>query len=313
MNLRHRLAYLAAMGIDCWVPRQSPPAAVAVEQAGALPGPLQDASQAPQPCQPGGQDAQQQDSQQEAWQLTAQLAEMDTPAHQLAAQDSGSSPELSQALAQPPPVQQQPPPVSQQQQAASPAPRPAVALAPAAESPPVSGECSPFRLAAIDATHDCLVVADLPWSGLEQFTDFHGRLLDNILRALRIAMEPSPRMGLFAWPMLPGVAATNHSYAREAVQAWLGNQYGLARRKTLLVFGRAAYSCLWPGPESFDDSCGFQWVSGMGFGVTCSLGEMLHIPQFKAEAWRHLRPLAVMQQSGTSQARTAPPEERYAE
>ena len=293
MEQRHRLAWLAAMGIDCWIPRDAPDVFELEEQTRC---PQQTTGQADSPvvsgttaAQPAERPARSDTADSAAQKLLAEIAPPETtPALQ-------DSPPTSNALL----VRKASRGTADASQAAA-----RENSDQSARSRATDQQTAPFRLAAINVNQDCLAIVDLPWSGVNQFTDVHAQLLSNILRALDIAMEPLSQPGVFSWPMLPGTATPDQDYAREAVQAWLGNQYGLSRRKTLLVFGRAGYACLQDDPASFDSRCGFHCLSGINWGITCSLGEMLHIPRLKAEAWSHLRPLAA-HRSGETGKNTA--------
>ena len=149
----------------------------------------------------------------------------------------------------------------------------------------------PFRLAVVDVSETCLVVSDLPWSGLNQFTSIHQRLLSNILKALQLPSDHEWKQGLFVWPMIPDASSVDQKYAHEAVHAYLNNQFGLKRRKTILLFGRSSCSYLWSDEASFEDCRGIQQRDDIRYGITCSLGELLGIPALKAEAWSNLKAL----------------------
>ena len=149
----------------------------------------------------------------------------------------------------------------------------------------------PFRLAVIDISETCLAISDLPWSGLNQFTSYHQRLLANIIRALKLPSDQEWSQGMFAWPIIPDEPAIDRKYAKEAVYGYLNNQFGLKRRKTILLFGQASCSYLWRHDASFEDCRGIQERDNIQYGITCSLGEMMGIPELKAEAWANLKPL----------------------
>ena len=149
----------------------------------------------------------------------------------------------------------------------------------------------PFRLAAIDINENCLAIADLPWSGLNQFTGYHQRLLHNILLTLAIKPGENQRSGIFAWPITPEAAQADKRFAREALHGYLNNQFGLSRRKVVLLFGRSSCSYLWEPSQEFDQCRGYQNRDDTHYALTCSLGEMMSLPDFKADAWRDLAPL----------------------
>ena len=147
----------------------------------------------------------------------------------------------------------------------------------------------PFRLAALDVSENCLAIIDLPWSGLNQFTGYHERLLRNILKAVNLPCDQDLQAGVFAWPMIQETTPVDCKYAQEAVRCFLTNQFGLQRRKTVLLFGRNSGTYLWG--DTFETSRGIQEKDGVTYAITCSLGEMMGIPELKAEAWADLKGL----------------------
>ncbi|CAM3756226.1 hypothetical protein [Parendozoicomonas haliclonae] len=149
----------------------------------------------------------------------------------------------------------------------------------------------PFRLAVVDINESCLVVSDLPWSGLNQFTGYHQRLLRNIVRALELPADQEWKEGLFAWPLLTDTAPVDRAYAREAVMAYLNNQFGLKRRKTILLFGRNSCTHLWNHEKDFEQCLGVHERDDTRYGITSSLGELMSIPSMKADAWANLKAL----------------------
>ncbi|WP_281648742.1 hypothetical protein [Parendozoicomonas sp. Alg238-R29] len=164
----------------------------------------------------------------------------------------------------------------------------------ATELQPVASDvipAEPFRLAVIDVSDSCLVVTDLPWSGVNQFTGYHERLLRNILRAVNIPADQELQAGVFAWPIIPDATPVDRKYAKEAVRCFLTNQFGLQRRKTILLFGRSSSDYLWDYSESFEECRGVHSKDGVNYAITCSLGEMMGIPELKAEAWANIKRL----------------------
>ena len=153
----------------------------------------------------------------------------------------------------------------------------------------------PFRLAVIDVSETCLAIVDLPWSGLNQFTGYHERLLRNILKAVNQPCDQTLEARVFAWPIIQETTPVDRKYAREAVQCFLANQFGWQRRKTILLFGRTSGTCLWGSQESWDTPFesfrGLQKKDDVTYAITCSLGEMMGIPELKADAWADLKGL----------------------
>ncbi|MTI15542.1 hypothetical protein [Sansalvadorimonas verongulae] len=153
----------------------------------------------------------------------------------------------------------------------------------------------PFRLAVVDVSETCLAIVDLPWSGLNQFTGYHERLLRNILKAVNQPCDQTFEASVFAWPIIQEPIPVDRKYAREAVQCFLANQFGWQRRKTVLLFGHNSGTYLWGSQESwdkpFDSFRGIQEKDGVTYAITCSLGEMMGIPELKADAWADLKGL----------------------
>ncbi|MGB1270870.1 MAG: hypothetical protein ACPG5T_02220, partial [Endozoicomonas sp.] len=161
-----------------------------------------------------------------------------------------------------------------------------------------SQPAAPFRLIIEPAGDDCLVVAEMPHSGLNQFSRFHQRLLNDILRALKLPSSTSPEPREFVWPIshnrgLLSQLRQDDQAAADAVRAFLNNQYGLSRQKIILLLGQAAARFIIDPEQSFDSlrgirqgSTGQQW-----FAVSHGLNELMKQPSLKAEAWRDLAPL----------------------
>ncbi|OED50487.1 hypothetical protein ACH42_01085, partial [Endozoicomonas sp. (ex Bugula neritina AB1)] len=156
---------------------------------------------------------------------------------------------------------------------------------------------SKFRLVTLAPNDDCLVIAEMPHSGLNQFTRFHLRLLNDILRAIGHTSTTKAPMSEFIWPMgntgLMGQMDQSDSSAADAVCAYLSNQFGLARRKVVLLFGSAAARFVIDPTRHFDELRGVQ--PGMHveqlFAVSHGLNQLMKLPSLKAEAWRDLQPL----------------------
>lgn len=156
---------------------------------------------------------------------------------------------------------------------------------------------SQFRLVTLAPNDDCLVIAEMPHSGLNQFTRFHLRLLNDILRSIDHTATTDTPMSEFIWPMgnlgLMGQMDQSDSSAADAVCAYLSNQFGLARRKVVLLFGSAAARFVIDPSRHFDDLRGVQ--PGMHaeqlFAVSHGLNELMKLPSLKAETWKDLTPL----------------------
>ncbi|MGI9283296.1 MAG: hypothetical protein ACR2PX_27200 [Endozoicomonas sp.] len=159
-------------------------------------------------------------------------------------------------------------------------------------------EVSKFRLVTMPANEHCLVVAEMPHSGLNQFSRFHQRLLNDILRAIKMPAENDTLpFSEFVWP-LGNIGLMEHlsqddSAAADAVCAYLSNQFGLARRKVVLLFGQAAARFVIDPSRPFSDLKGIQkgLHSDQHFVVTHGLNELMKLPTLKSEAWQDISPI----------------------
>ncbi|WP_422449450.1 hypothetical protein [Endozoicomonas sp. ALB091] len=180
-------------------------------------------------------------------------------------------------------------PVEDIKQEAQPSPEPVKQL---------SGSVSKFRLVIKPVSDDCLVVAEMPHSGLNQFSRYHQRLLDDILRALKLNPEGAQTVREFVWPMsesrgLLSQLSQDDYAAADAVCAYLSNQYGLSRRKVILLFGQSAARFVMDPEKDFEQLRGIQpgTHTGQWFAVTHGLNELMKQSILKREAWQDLAPL----------------------
>nr|MDT0251775.1 hypothetical protein [Endozoicomonas sp.] len=109
----------------------------------------------------------------------------------------------------------------------------------------LSGSISKFRLVIQPISDECLVIAEMPHSGLNQFSRYHQRLLNDILRALKLNPDNFGPFREFVWPMadnrgLLSQLSQDDYAAADAIGAYLSNQYGLSRRKFVLLLGQSA-------------------------------------------------------------------------
>lgn len=157
---------------------------------------------------------------------------------------------------------------------------------------------SKFRLIVQKVNENCLVVAEMPHSGLNQFTRFHQNLLNDMLRALKLPLSVQPSIREFVWPIsdnrgLMGHIDQDDTSAAEAVCGFLSNQFGLAQRKIVLLLGQAAARFVIEPSKNFDALRGIQ--QGIHpeqiFAASHGLNELMKVPQLKAEAWRDLAPV----------------------
>ena len=162
---------------------------------------------------------------------------------------------------------------------------------------------SKFRLVVQTISNECLVVAEMPHSGLNQFTRFHQHLLDDILYALHLNREHlkqghPPPVREFIWPIsdnrgLMSQLNQDDDAATDAVCAYLSNQFGLAHHKVILLLGQSAARFVIDPHKSFDALRGIQkgTHSQQVFAVSHGLNELMKLPHLKAEAWQDLAPL----------------------
>ncbi len=162
---------------------------------------------------------------------------------------------------------------------------------------PLTVSLSKFRLLIQSVSDECLVVAEMPHSGLNQFSRYHRRLLNDILRALTLPHSNNHSVREFVWPMaekrgLLSTLSQDDSAAADAVDAYLNNQYGLSRRKVVLLLGQSAARFVLNPQKNFEQLRGIsknkanQW-----FAVSHSLNELMKQPVLKKEAWQDLAPL----------------------
>ena len=157
---------------------------------------------------------------------------------------------------------------------------------------------SKFRLVVQKISDDCLVVAEMPHSGLNQFTRFHQQLLDDVLFALNIQPANPQPVKEFIWPIsdnrgLMSQLNQDDDAAADAVCAYLSNQFGLSHHKIVLLLGQAAARFVIDPNKAFDDLRGMQegTHSQQVFAVSHGLNELMKLSHLKAEAWQDLAPL----------------------
>lgn len=169
---------------------------------------------------------------------------------------------------------------------------------PAPQTRPI-GAISKFRLVIQPISEECLVIAEMPHSGLNQFSRYHQRLLNDMLKSLRLNPDsPQPGFREFVWPMtgsrglLSQLSQDDHA-AADAVSAYLSNQYGLSRRKVILLLGQSAARFVMDPEKNFEQLRGVhqgthaeQW-----FVVTHGLNELMKQPVLKREAWQDIAPI----------------------
>ncbi|WP_330926542.1 hypothetical protein [Candidatus Sororendozoicomonas aggregata] len=157
-----------------------------------------------------------------------------------------------------------------------------------------------FRLVVVPLGHYHLAITEMPYTGLNQFSRYHLRLLQDIARALRLE-APGQQFCEFSWPLSKGAArgsllsliSQNDRAAADAVRAFLQNQFGLSRQHVILLFGQAAARFVINPGKSFDALRGARTglFDNQQVAVTYSLNELMKIPALKADAWADLRSL----------------------
>ena len=168
---------------------------------------------------------------------------------------------------------------------------------------------SKFRLVVQAISDECLVVAEMPHSGLNQFTRFHQQLLNDLLFALKIKPGNSRSVKEFVWPIsdnrgLMSQLNQDDDAATDAVCAYLCNQFGLTHHNLVLLLGQAAARFVIDPHASFDELRGIKegTHSQQVFAVSHGLNELMKLSHLKAEAWQDLAPLQrfIKQQTTTS-------------
>ena len=168
---------------------------------------------------------------------------------------------------------------------------------------------SKFRLVVQKISDDCLVVAEMPHSGLNQFTRFHQQLLEDLLFALNIQQTSPQQVKEFIWPIsdnrgLMSQLNQDDDAAADAVCAYLSNQFGLSHHKVVLLLGQAAARFVVDPHKGFDNLRGIKEGihSQPFFAVSHGLNELMKLPHLKAEAWQDLAPLQhVMKKLSTAE------------
>lgn len=176
----------------------------------------------------------------------------------------------------------------------------------------LSGSISKFRLVIQPVNDECLVVAEMPHSGLNQFSRYHQRLLNDILHALKLPPENSHPLREFVWPMadnrglLSQLNQDDYS-AADAVCAYLSNQFGLSRRKVVLLLGQSAARFVLDPEKDFEQLRGIQQGThtNQWFAVSHGLNELMKQSVLKREAWQDLSPLLSEKLSKTLPPATA--------
>lgn len=167
--------------------------------------------------------------------------------------------------------------------------------------PTRSNQITQFRLVIIPLGVDHLVVAEMPYIGLNQFTRYHHRLLTDFSRAFHLPPPSTELIREFVWPL---VSATKHhglfskilqdeQAATDAINAFLTKQFNLPQKQVVLLFGQAASHLVFDSSHSFDELKGIHLHPDIQkiYAITYGLNELMKIPPLKEEAWHDLQPL----------------------
>ena len=159
---------------------------------------------------------------------------------------------------------------------------------------------SQFRLVVVPLGEHHLAVTEMPYTGLNQFSRYHLRLLQDIARALQLPL-PGQLFREFVWPLSTGAVhggllsqvSQDDRAASDAVSAFLQNQFGLSRQQVILLFGQAAARFVIDPHKPFETLRGVQpgLFDQQQVAVTYSLNELMKISALKADVWEDLRPL----------------------
>ena len=78
---------------------------------------------------------------------------------------------------------------------------------------------------------------------------------------------------------------------KRALTEFLDNQYGLNRRKTVLLLGPYAARFVLEPTALFEDLRGVRQFAAGRCAISFSLDQMMKMPDCKRDAWRDLSPL----------------------
>ena len=165
-------------------------------------------------------------------------------------------------------------------------------------------EMKTFRLVVISLGPDHLVVADMPYVAQNQYTRYHHRLLQDMIRAIKLPPPSTEPVREFAWPLTHN--SSHHSLltqinqspqaAGEAVRAFLTKQYHLLDRKVVLLLGQAAAYYIFDQTRSFEKLRGIHSNNDTKpiFAITHGLNELMNVAALKSEAWLDIRSLVLL-------------------
>lgn len=148
-----------------------------------------------------------------------------------------------------------------------------------------------FRLVILSINDNCLVVSELPGTGMNQFTRFHERLLRNLLFSVAVPVTPILNPVLFDWPIAGNRADQDEEAAYDAVHGYLTNQFSLHRRETIFLLGRNCVRHVLGPTTDFDEVRGVQDKDQQVIVITHSLDALMKLPAIKVDTWRDISSL----------------------
>ena len=159
-------------------------------------------------------------------------------------------------------------------------------------------QISQFKLIVQSLSPQVLLIAEMPYSGLNQYSQYHQRLFSRLALALNIATAQAEPWREFAWPMAEPVGLwrslnQNDAAATDAVAAYLQYQFALNERQCLLILGRSAARFVLGDKRPFDQLRGVHQLenSKQVYAISHSINEMMRQPVLKKEAWFDLADL----------------------
>ena len=142
-----------------------------------------------------------------------------------------------------------------------------------------------LQLLLMPVDGDLAVLSQIPVLSHGHMQERQHVLLQNILRWLGKHENAAMPVRHFQWP-LPGMALSNtRQQAGLGLMRFLEQAFVEHSFRYLLVLGEQAAQCLSAGASQTEASVPWQML------VTCSIDEMLAMPQLKREAWKTLLPL----------------------
>jgi len=152
----------------------------------------------------------------------------------------------------------------------------------------------PFRIMAISMSDEWLVVTDLPVTGSPSLSTDSARLLKAITYSLGWHSQSIEQWTtrFLTWPFVSMPQSLTEKDASEAVQGFLENQFGLYRRKGVLLLGQCSARYTLGNFDTFEKIQGTHQISQKcQCSVSFSVDQMLKVPLLKADVWKDIAPL----------------------